>query len=560
MTSNKTGRNRLDKYYHLAKEQGYRARSAYKLIQLNKKYNFLNKTNSVIDLCAAPGGWLQVLKQELSHVRIANITEFRQQNLIIGVDLMPIQAIPGVIILEDDITTESCYNQLRNVLETNQIEKIDTVLNDGAPNVGTNWEHDAYVQNELTLHAVKLAYNFLKKGGSFITKIFRSTHYFDLLFVLNKLFDEVKVTKPLSSRIESAEIFAVCMKFKGEVVSPDFFNPEIVFNVSEKTVKKECILLSQILKLNKSQFSSIFKDYRSIEVDLETDIFDKHDLLDIKDLQQINKIECKKLIKKFRNLQKLTVSISKDTLTEDDETEQTETQKKINKIKREMKKLAREEQKVKEYKLLQIARVRGLESSKKTKEKTGSAFFNDSLFQDKNLDKDITDDDIVSSDEESFSLESDEKAMVVNMKKNPEKFMDRTIHRFVHDEHENLPDFYLEEEEEFYKQQVLEDDFDGDERKLIKNKQNQYKNRKALRAEVHQKKLIEENKKVEEVHSDVKVFKKTNNKKRKPKVVIKARKGRTITMRKNIKLVDRRMKKDLRSENRKKRRGVKGKR
>ncbi|KAL8951867.1 MAG: hypothetical protein Q9222_002173 [Ikaeria aurantiellina] len=251
----KHGKGRLDKWYKLAKEKGYRARAAFKLIQLNRKYGFLEKSKVLLDLCAAPGVSsplthdMQKAYRRQSWCQVAAET-MPVNSLILGVDLAPIKPIPRTTTFQGDITSDKCRATIRQHFKT---WKADTVLHDGAPNVGTAWIQDAFSQAELALQALKLAVEFLAEGGTFITKVFRSKDYNALLWVCNRLFSNVDATKPPSSRTVSAEIFVICRGFRApKKIDPRLLEPRSVFaELSKPAINHEARVFNPETKKRK---------------------------------------------------------------------------------------------------------------------------------------------------------------------------------------------------------------------------------------------------------------------------------------------------------------------
>ncbi len=189
-----------DEYVKKSQQQGYRARSAYKLIEIIDKYNVLDGVRSVVDLGAAPGGWCQVIKEKAGD-KVA----------VIGLDLLPIEAIDGVHFIQGDFTDDSVYERLLDVL---QGKKIDLVLSDMAPNLSGVSATDQPKSMYLAELALAFCQQSLEPGGSHVVKLFQGEGFDTHIKALRQNFERVVIVKPDSSRARSREVFAICLGFK----------------------------------------------------------------------------------------------------------------------------------------------------------------------------------------------------------------------------------------------------------------------------------------------------------------------------------------------------------
>jgi len=190
---------RRDQYRRLAKDQGYRARSAYKLLQINRSYNVLKKGDKVVDLGCAPGGWLQVAVKEVG-----------SSGKVIGVDLKQVTPVAGATILQGSVEDPNMLSKIEEILGC----KADVVLSDMAPNVSGVWDIDHARQISLSTIALGFVQQVLKVGGSSVFKVFEGDMLKEFKSELRKSFGKVLLSKPSASRQESSELYIICLDFK----------------------------------------------------------------------------------------------------------------------------------------------------------------------------------------------------------------------------------------------------------------------------------------------------------------------------------------------------------
>lgn len=206
MTRSKSSKNWLkehfdDVYVRRAKEEGYRSRASFKLLEIQEQDKLIRKGMTVIDLGAAPGGWSQIA---------AKLSGDKGQ--VIASDILPIDPLPGVEFLQGDFTENAVLERLLEMLKN---EQADLVISDMAPNMSGMRDIDLPRVMYLAELALDLAKTVLKPGGGFLVKVFHGEGYEELLKELKSSFNSVKVRKPKASRARSSENYLLAAGFRG---------------------------------------------------------------------------------------------------------------------------------------------------------------------------------------------------------------------------------------------------------------------------------------------------------------------------------------------------------
>jgi 23S rRNA (uridine2552-2'-O)-methyltransferase len=190
---------RKDHYRKLAREEGYRSRSAYKLKELNKSYRILGAGHFVLDLGCAPGGWTQVAAKIVGN-----------QGKVMGIDTSFVEEIPNVHMLKaniDDNIIEDIFAFFG--------KKINAVISDLSPQVTGNWSVDHSTQISLNYSAAKIMEHILEKKGNALFKVFDGEYSNEFYEYMKKKFSKIKLTKPKSSRKPSSELYCICLGYNG---------------------------------------------------------------------------------------------------------------------------------------------------------------------------------------------------------------------------------------------------------------------------------------------------------------------------------------------------------
>ena len=198
ISKNWINKQKRDIYVRKSKVDGYRARSAYKLIEINDKFKIFKNGISIVDLGASPGSWSQYAAKTVKSGRIVSI------------DLKDMETIENTIQVKGDFTDVKSQEKIKSFFKS----KINVVLSDMAVNTTGIKDIDAIYTGELCKEAMIFSKNNLVKDGKFVAKIFLGTSFNEIIVLAKTIFKDVKVFKPKSSRKESKESFIICKNLR----------------------------------------------------------------------------------------------------------------------------------------------------------------------------------------------------------------------------------------------------------------------------------------------------------------------------------------------------------
>jgi len=204
---------KTEHYYNKAKAEGYRSRASYKLKQLNDEFRFFEGAKRVLDMGAAPGGWLQIAGESI------------EGGLVVGVDLKEIDSLymENVETIVGDVTDPEVQEE---ILGRFRGEKADVVMSDMAPNVIGIWEVDDLRQIHLARTALSITDKLLKEDGWMIVKVFQGKEHETFIREMRAMFERIHIVKPLASRKGSAEVYVVAKNLRKDRVLPEDFRKD----------------------------------------------------------------------------------------------------------------------------------------------------------------------------------------------------------------------------------------------------------------------------------------------------------------------------------------------
>ena len=187
-----------DQFFKKAKVLGYKSRAAFKLIELNNKFNFIKKNSNLLDIGSTPGGWSQVASKIITSGKI------------LAIDITPMEKLDNVVFLNNDFSEESVQNKILKTFK----DKIDIIVSDMAENTTGNKTVDSIRTNSLCADVINFSLKALTSKGSLVCKLFMGEDFLEVKNLAKKNFKNVDFFKPESSRSESKETYIICSSLK----------------------------------------------------------------------------------------------------------------------------------------------------------------------------------------------------------------------------------------------------------------------------------------------------------------------------------------------------------